>query len=125
MSLLKAVTFASLLALAAIPSRLFAQDQTVYAPRDGVTLPSVVKQIKPEYTKEGLRLGINGSVLLSTVVLTDGTVGDVVIVRSLDKDSGLDQAAVDAMKQWIFKPGTKDGKPVAVRVEVEVAFRLK
>jgi protein TonB len=64
-------------------------------------------------------------VLLNAVVLKDGSVGDVQVDRSLDRDSGLDQAAVDAMKQWVFKPGTKDGKPVAVRIHVELTFSLR
>jgi protein TonB len=62
---------------------------------------------------------------LDTVVLADGTVGDVRVARSLDAVNGLDRQAVKAMKQWRFKPGLKDGKPVAVRVQVEMSFTLK
>jgi TonB family protein len=125
MSLLKALTLTSLLAVAATSSSLLAQGQTVYTSRDGVTLPSPVKQVKPEYTKSGLQQRIQGSVLLSSVILADGTVSDVRVDRSLDEASGLDQAAIDAMKQWAFKPGTKDGKPVAVRIQCEITFTLK
>jgi TonB family protein len=59
------------------------------------------------------------------VVLADGNVGDVTVARSLDTTYGLDQQAVNAAKQWTFKPGTKDGKPVAVRVNIELKFTLK
>mgnify|MGYP003509931133 FL=1 len=52
-------------------------------------------------------------------------VGDVEVSESLDKVYGLDEAAIQALKQWRFDPGTKDGKPVAVRVEVEMSFTLK
>ena len=58
------------------------------------------------------------------MVLTDGTVGDdVTITRSLDDE--LDQEAIKAMKQWKFKPGTKDGKPVNVQVNIEMTFTLR
>ena len=50
---------------------------------------------------------------------------DVKVARSLDSVYGLDEAAVKAMKQWEFKPGLKDGKPVAVRISVDMAFTLK
>ena len=68
---------------------------------------------------------IQGSVMLETVVLADGSVGDVRVVKSLDSEFGLDQQAVDAMKLWTFKPGTRDGEPVRVAVQVEMTFTLK
>lgn len=82
-------------------------------------------EVKPQYTQEALAARIEGTVWLEAVVLSDGTVGDVFVVRSLDSVLGLDRQAVTAMKQWEFKPGTKDGKAVAVRVEVEMTFTLK
>ena len=61
---------------------------------------------------------------MTAVVLPDGTVGDdVKVTRSLDED--LDKEAVKALRQWIFAPGTKDGKAVAVQVNVEMTFTLK
>ena len=68
---------------------------------------------------------IEGSVGLSAVVLAAGTVGEVKVVQSLDTVHGLDAEAVKALKQWEFKPGTKDGKAVAVRVAVNLTFTLK
>ena len=56
------------------------------------------------------------------VVLPDGTVGDVDVVRSLDAVYGLD---AQGLKQWTFEPGLKDGVPVPVRVAVEMSFTLK
>ena len=47
------------------------------------------------------------------------------VTQSLDKEYGLDTQAVEAARQWLFKPGTKDGKPVAVRVALEMTFTLK
>ncbi len=58
-------------------------------------------------------------------MLADGNVGDVKVVRSLDTTYGLDQQAVNAAKQWTFKPGTKDGKAVSVLVTIELRFTLK
>jgi protein TonB len=59
-------------------------------------------------------------VLLKAVVEDHGTVTEIEVERSLDAE--LDQQAVHAVKQWEFRPGTKDGKPVAVRIHVELYF---
>jgi len=101
------------------------QDPTVYLPGDGVSLPQVVKQFKAEYTTEAKQNRIEGTVGLDTVVLADGTVGEVRVTESLDTIYGLDDNAVKAMKQWVFKPGMKDGKAVAVRVHVVMTYSLK
>jgi protein TonB len=58
-------------------------------------------------------------------VLADGKVSDVEVTESLDSVHGLDANAAKAMKLWEFKPGTKDGKPVAVRIHVDMAFTMK
>lgn len=50
---------------------------------------------------------------MECVVGPDGTVGDVQVVKSLDKEHGLDDEAVKAAKQWRFNPGRRDGKPVS------------
>ena len=97
----------------------------VDAPGNGVSAPVVVKQVAPQYTQEAKAARIEGTVLLDCVVLADGTVGDVRVRRSLDSTLGLDQEAVNAMKQWQFSPGMKDGKPVAVRVQIESTFTLR
>jgi TonB family protein len=99
--------------------------QEVFQPGKDVTFPTVIMQVKPDYTPEAQAARIEGSVVLEVVVLADGQVGDVTVQQSLDSKLGLDQEAVKAAKQWTFKPGTKDGKPVAVRVHLEMTFRLK
>jgi TonB family protein len=101
------------------------QGPTVYEPGDGVSLPQVTRQVKAEYTSEAMQNRIEGKVGLDVVVQSDGTVGDVKVTESLDTVYGLDKNAVAAMKQWEFKPGTKDGKAVAVRVKVMINFTLK
>lgn len=97
----------------------------VYPPGNGVSLPVVQKQVQPDYTQEAKDAHIEGTVFLMAVVLADGTVGDVRVERSLDATYGLDEQAVRAMKQWLFTPGKKDGKAVAVRIGVEMTFNLK
>jgi protein TonB len=93
--------------------------------RDGIVLPAPIHQEKAEYTQAAMAAHIEGSVLLEVVVLTDGTTGDVTVEKSLDTVYGLDQRAVDALRQWTWKPGTKNGEPVKVAVQVEITFTLK
>jgi TonB family protein len=89
----------------------------------GITAPVATKQVHATYTREALEARIEGTVGMDAVVLEDGSVGDVTITKSLDE--GLDREAVKAMKQWQFKPGTKNDKPVAVVVSVTMSFALK
>src|SRR5688572_13334052 len=91
----------------------------------GVTLPTVRSSVKPQYTSEAKEAKIQGTVLMTAVVRTDGTPGDIKVTRSLDAEHGLDRQAVVALEQWRFEPGQKDGKRVAVRVTVEMTFTLK
>lgn len=97
----------------------------VHRPGNGVSLPVVVTEVKPDYTREAMQQQIQGSVWLSCVVSEKGVITDVEVTRSLDKEFGLDQAAIDAARQWKFKPGQKDGKAVAVRITIELTFKLK
>ena len=100
-----------------------AQTGPVYQIGEGVTAPRLTKEVKPHYTEGAMRRKVEGIVETNSVVLADGTVGDVTITRSLDDE--LDQEAIKAVKQWQFKPGTKDGQPVAVAVNIELTFTLK
>jgi protein TonB len=111
------------LVIAGLAVGLRAQDIVDAGP--GVILPTVITQVRPEYTAEAQAQRIEGKVLLAAVVLADGTVDNVSVDRSLDMRYGLDQQAVKALKQWSFKPGTKDGKAVGVRIHVEMSFTLK
>jgi TonB family protein len=102
---------------------LAAQDQ-VYQPGEGIKMPRLVKEVKPSYTEGAMRRKVQGVVEMKVVVLDDGTVGnDVIVTRSLDEE--LDQQAILAVKQWTFKPGTKDDKPVRVQVNIEMTFTLR
>lgn len=97
----------------------------VYKPGNGVTLPEVVKEVRPGYTQAAMQAKVQGSVWLECVVSETGDVTDIKVTKSLDTEYGLDQEAIKAAGQWKFKPGRKDGKPVAVRITLELTFTLK
>jgi protein TonB len=90
-----------------------------------VSLPRVIHEVKAEYPPAALKAKIEGAVFLSAVAEVDGSAGRIAIVRSLDAEYGIDQAAMDALAQWRFEPGQKDGQAVPVEIEIEMRFRLK
>jgi TonB family protein len=94
-----------------------------YAPGSGLTAPALVREVRPSYTDEARRLGLQGNVVLQVTVGRDGRVGDVRVVRGLG--AGLEQRAVDAVRQWRFTPATRRGVPVDVSVQVSVEFSLR
>jgi len=90
-----------------------------------VTVPRVLREVRPQYTSDAMRAKVQGTVLLECVVRPDGSVGDVQILRSLDGVFGLDQEAIKAARQWRFAPGTRLGEPVPVLVTIELTFTLR
>ncbi len=110
---------------APISSTLHAETSQIYKPGSGTTLPRVVREVKPHYTPEAMQAKIEGTVLMSVVVLATGDVGDVSVTQSLDTEYGLDEQSMDAVRQWKFEPGSRAGEPVAVEVTVEMTFTLK
>jgi TonB family protein len=94
-----------------------------YRPGNGIVNPVQLKEVKPNYTPDAMRLKIQGTVVLEAVVLKNGTVGNVKVIKSLDR-GGLDDEAIRAARGWLFKPATKDGKPVDIYITLELAFRL-
>ena len=96
-----------------------------YRPGNGVTSPEVIHEEKPQYTSEAMRAKVQGIVEVEAVVMPDGSVSQVQIVRSLDDRFGLDQKAVEAVKRWRFRPGTRMGKAVPVLVNIELTFTLR
>jgi TonB family protein len=95
----------------------------VYKKADGVTLPVLVKDVKPMYSSQAMRDRAQGSVKLEFVVLPDGTVGDVRVSSGLHPE--LDAEAERALRRWTFKPGTKDGVAVPVQLDAEMTFTLR
>lgn len=94
-----------------------------YRPGSGIEPPALLREVKPQYTEEARRRKVEGDVLLEIVVRHDGSVGDVRLLRGLG--SGLDQRAIDAVRQWRFAPARRHGTPVDVLVEVAVEFKLR
>jgi TonB family protein len=94
-----------------------------YRPGSGITAPSLLKEVRPAFTEEARRQGLEGDVVLEIVVLSDGSVGDVRVVQGLG--GGLNRNAVEAVKQWRFSPARRYGVAVDVMVEVAVAFKLR
>ena len=82
----------------------------------------MVFKVEPEYSEEARKAKFQGTVVLQLVVDRHGLPGQIRILRPLGL--GLDQKAMEAVAKWRFKPGMKDGKPVAVIAVIEVNFRL-
>jgi protein TonB len=99
----------------------------VYQIGNGVTSPTLIREVKPNYTGDAMRAKLQGVVEMEAVVLPDGSVDPnrIKITRSLDSTFGLDQQAIIAVKQWRFRPGTYKGQPVPVLVNVELTFTLR
>ena len=96
-----------------------------YREGNGVTSPTILREVKPNYTGEAMRARIQGLVKMEAIVLPDGSVGDVRVIRSLDQQFGLDKEAVKTVKQWRFRPGMRLGQPVPVLIEIEMSFTLR
>jgi protein TonB len=96
-----------------------------YRPGSGITLPRVLREVKPHYTADAMRAKVQGSVWLECIVMPDGSVGDVKVTRSLDPIFGLDQEAIKAAKMWKFAPGMRLGEPVPVIITIELTFTLR
>ena len=88
----------------------------------GVSGPKPIYAPDPEYSEEARKAKFQGTCVLWLVVGPDGRARDIRVARTLGL--GLDEKAIEAVKTWRFEPGTKDGKPVATIVNVEVTFRL-
>ncbi len=88
----------------------------------GVSAPRALYAPDPEYSEEARKAKWQGTVVLWVIVGPDGHPRDIRIQRSLGM--GLDEKAIEAVRQWKFDPARKDGQPVAVQINVEVNFRL-
>jgi TonB family protein len=88
----------------------------------GVSAPKILYRVEPEFSEEARKNKWQGVVLLHVIIGVDGKAHDIKVQRSLGM--GLDEKAVESVKQWRFDPGHKDGQPVPVEVSFEVSFRL-
>jgi TonB family protein len=88
----------------------------------GVTAPVLLYKREPEYTEEARKAKYSGSVLLYVEIDPSGKATNIRVQHSLGL--GLDEKAIEAVRQWKFKPGYRDGSPVPVTANIEVNFRL-
>ena len=87
-----------------------------------MTPPQLTHKVEPKYTEAARAAGLEGKVVLEIEIWPDGKAHKIRVLRGLDL--GVDQKAVEAVEQWRFLPGRKDGRPVKVRAKIEVNFQL-
>ncbi|MGA3089574.1 MAG: energy transducer TonB [Terriglobales bacterium] len=88
----------------------------------GVSAPKKIYDPEPDYSEEARKAKYQGTCVLYVIVGPDGRPRDIRVQRTLGL--GLDEKAIEAVKTWRFEPAMKDGKPVAVAINIEVDFRL-
>jgi protein TonB len=88
----------------------------------GVSAPKALDTPDPEYSEEARKAKYQGTCVLWLIVGPDGKPRDIKVARALGM--GLDQKAIEAVRNWKFEPAMLNGKPVAVQINVEVNFRL-
>lgn len=103
-------------------SRAAATDPKALRANAVSTKPALIRKVEPQYTEEARAAKLEGVVVVSIVIEPDGRADHIQVLKSLDL--GLDEKAVEAVQQWQFRPGAKDGVPVPVIAVVEVNFRL-
>jgi protein TonB len=93
----------------------------------GVTYPVLIESTKvlPKYPELARKAKVTGNVILEAVIRKDGTVGGVKVLRSPGANLGFEEAAIEAVTQWRYKPGVQNGRPVDVYFTIVVDFVLK
>jgi TonB family protein len=94
----------------------------VYRIGGGVSAPTILVKVEPEYSEEARKAKWQGEVGLTVIVDSSGNPTSIKVTRSLGL--GLDEKAIEAVSKWRFRPAMKDGKPVAVSANIVVNFRL-
>jgi TonB family protein len=87
-----------------------------------LTAPVALSKVDPAYPADVLRDHVEGTVTLYAIIRPDGSVDSVRVLSSLD--DRLDESAVRALSRWHFRPGSKNGAPVAVEAVVQIPFRM-
>jgi TonB family protein len=88
----------------------------------GMLPPTVQQKVDPQYTDEARRAKLSGTVVLQAVVRSDGTVDVLRVVRGLPL--GLTDSAIQAINEWQFRPGQKDGQNADIALSIEVNFNI-
>jgi protein TonB len=86
--------------------------------------PVIIKKIEPKYPEMARTTGLTGTVVLRILVFKDGSVKDVIVVRPSGTNVGFEEAAMDAVRQWVFKPAIQNQKPVSVWVNYPIKFQF-
>jgi TonB family protein len=87
-----------------------------------VKAPNVSRRVQPDYTESARKARVAGVVVLEAIINKNGTVEQVRVIKGLPL--GLSEEAIEAVKQWRFKPGTLNGRPVDVIFNLTVNFKL-
>ena len=91
-----------------------------------VSLPELIAEskVKPLYPELARVARLEGNVILQAVIHADGSVGDIRVLRCNRSNLGFEQAAVEAVRQWRYRPALQNGRPVDVYFTVFVDFKL-
>jgi len=103
-------------------TKLHGTGSAVYKVGNGTSAPSVLIKGEPEYSEDARVAQYQGTAVLFVEIGPDGAPHNIRIIRGLGL--GLNETAIDAVSQWQFKPGTRDGVAVTVAATIEVNFRL-
>ena len=94
----------------------------VYEPGGDVTRPKLVHSVEPAFSTKSNEAFVEGTVTVSAIVNTHGILTEMQVLKGLSATQ--DRSALDALKEWRFEPGVKAGKPVNVRIKIQVDFHL-
>ena len=93
-----------------------------YRMGSGITPPRIRKQVDPGYTEEALQKKIQGEVILEVIILKTGKVGLVRVLNGLS--AGLNEQAVECVRQWLFEPAKFKKQPIDLVAEITVEFHI-
>ncbi len=107
------------------PTAATPYDTCRYLPlANGIRPPKIIRDPDPDFSEIAGKTNLKtGSISLALALNENGAIEDVKVVHS--SDSRLEPTAIDAVRQWAFTPATRNGKPVAVQMNVEMSFRLQ
>ena len=100
-----------------------ADPNRIYQLTSEITPPVLIDRVTPRYPNIDARLGREGRVIILVVVEKDGTVSSTKVLKSVS--TSIDNAAVDAVRKWLYRPASLDGRPVRVSLVVSIDFALR
>ena len=107
---------------AAVLAILLAAGLHAEKPASQTKAPRILKRVEPQYTEEARTHRLQGTVLLRGVLQENGRLIAIQVEKGIGH--GLDEKAIDCVRQWQFEPATRDGVPVSAPVHIEITFRL-